>query len=160
MTLGKKNKKAFLIKCIFWIYLLVLIKVIVFKYPVDHLRSIMEQWSPEIFWQGLSHANFTFFKTIRMYIEYWGRINSFENLVGNIVLFMPYGILYPLSWGKKKGFLGFVLTVLVFIMALELAQMWTNFGAFDVDDILLNFIGALLGYFIYFITIKIFPRNV
>ena len=155
-----KSRKTFIIKCIFFLYILVLIKVIVFKYPVDHLRTIVQEWSPDVFWQGLSHANFTFFKTIRMYIDYWGRINSFENLVGNVVIFVPYGMLFPLAFEKKKGFFSFVLAALIFILGVELVQMWTNFGAFDVDDILLNLLGALLGYFVYFIAIKIFGKNV
>ncbi|MBQ7358542.1 MAG: VanZ family protein [Lachnospiraceae bacterium] len=160
MTLGKTRAKSILIKCVFAIYLLVLIKVIIFKYPIDHLRSIVEEWSPDVFWQGLSHANFTFFKTIRMYIEYWGRINSFENLIGNIVIFIPYGLLLPLVWKKGKSLFSFLLSVLVFILGVELIQMWTNFGAFDVDDILLNLLGALIGYFVYFLAIKRFVKNV
>lgn len=158
--MGKTRAKSILIKCVFAIYLLVLIKVIIFKYPIDHLRSIVEEWSPDVFWQGLSHANFTFFKTIRMYIEYWGRINSFENLIGNIVIFIPYGLLLPLVWKKGKSLFSFLLSVLVFILGVELIQMWTNFGAFDVDDILLNLLGALIGYFVYFLAIKRFVKNV
>lgn len=158
--MGKKRAKTILIKCVFAIYLLVLIKVIIFKYPVDHLKSIMEEWSPDVFWQGLSHANFTFFKTIRMYIEYWGRINSFENLIGNIVIFIPYGLLLPLVWRKGNSCFSFLLSALVFILGVELVQMWTNFGAFDVDDILLNLLGALLGYFVYSLAIKRFVKNV
>lgn len=160
MACGKKRVKSILIKCIFVIYILVLIKVIIFKYPYEHLKGIVEEWSPDVFWQGLSHSNFTFFKTIRMYIAYWGRINSFENLVGNVVIFIPYGLLLPLAWKKGNQLFSFVLSALVFILGVELIQMWTNFGAFDVDDILLNLLGALLGYFVYRIAIKRFVKNV
>lgn len=120
----------------------------------------MGEWSPDVFWQGLGNSNFTLFKTIRMYIKYWGRINSFENLVGNIVLFVPYGILLPCIWEKAKHFFSLALSALVFIFGLELVQMWTNFGSFDVDDILLNFLGAVLGYFVYAFTIKKYGKNV
>lgn len=160
MTLGKKQTISKLLKFIFVIYLLVLIKVIVFKYPLAHLESIINEWSPDVFWQGLSHANFEFFKTIRMYIKYWGRINSFENLVGNIAIFIPYGLLLPIVWERGKSFFSSLLSALLFIMGVELIQMWTNFGAFDVDDIVLNLLGTVLGYFIYWITKKRRLENV
>ena len=48
---------------------------------------------------------------------------------------------------------------LAVILGLELVQMWTNFGAFDVDDILLNFVGTLLGYFLYLLSVKVFSKK-
>lgn len=156
---SKINRKSIIIKCIFFLYLLVLIRIVIFKYPVEHLRSVMEEWSPDVFWQGLSNSNFTLFKTIRMYITYWGRINSFENLVGNVAIFVPFGILYPVAFEKGKKFFCLSLAALCFILGLELVQMWTNFGAFDVDDILLNYVGAVLGYIIFFLTMKLFAKS-
>ena len=158
--MASKRKNKTLQKFIFFFYLLVLIKIVIFKYPLGHYAEIISNWSPEVFWQGLSHSNFTLFKTIRMYITYWGRINSFENLVGNIVIFMPLGLLYPWAYEKGKNFFGLCITSLVVILGLELVQMWTNFGAFDVDDILLNFVGSLLGYFLFLLSIKRSKKNV
>lgn len=152
--MASKGKNKTLQKFIFFFYLLVLIKIVIFKYPLSTYLDIISQWSPEMFWQGIEHSNFTLFKTIRMYITYWGRINSFENLVGNIVIFVPFGLLYPWAYEKGRGLWRVCLAAFAVILGLELTQMWTNFGAFDVDDILLNFVGTLLGYFLYHLSIK------
>ena len=78
-------------KLLFVLYLLVLLKVIVFKYPLGILREIAGTWSKEVLWEGLSGANFVLFRTIKMYIRHWNNrgLNSFGNLVGNVVTFIP-----------------------------------------------------------------------
>ena len=58
-------------KLLFVLYLLVLLKVIVFKYPLGILREIAGTWSKEVLWEGLSGANFELFRTIKMYIRHW-----------------------------------------------------------------------------------------
>ena len=78
------------IKLVFFIYLAVVIKVIIFKYPWEDLRMIINGWEQDVVWEGLDTANFTLFKTIKMYIDYSYMLNSFENLVGNVVVFIPF----------------------------------------------------------------------
>lgn len=159
MALKEKSKKQNILKFIFFFYLLVLVRIVIFKYPLGNYVEIVRHWSPDVFWQGLDHSNFTLFKTIRMYITYWGRINSFENLVGNIAIFVPFGLLYPVTFEKGKSFIRLCLTSLAVILGLELVQMRTNFGAFDVDDILLNFVGAMLGYVLFLLLDKVFSKK-
>ena len=74
-----------------------LLKVIVFKYPLARLEAIAASWTKEVVWEGLGTANFTLFKTIRMYIRYWGKLNSFENLFGNVLAFVPLGFFITVS---------------------------------------------------------------
>ena len=142
-----KNKK--MIRFIFFVYLLIVIKVIIFKYPFDQLRAIAATWEKDVILEGLDTANFTLFKTIKMYINYSYKLNSFENLVGNVVVFMPFGFLLPyvLRWGRN--FFIMLLNVFIFVLGIEVFQLFSAFGAFDVDDILLNCLGAVLGYFVY-----------
>lgn len=131
---------------IFFLYFLVLLKVIVFKYPFSQLSDITRNWEKGVILEGLDTANFTLFKTIKMYIRYWGRLNSFENLVGNVVCFIPFGFLLPFL--QKDSRHGWVLLINAFLLVcgIELFQLFTAFGAFDVDDILLNCAGAMLGH--------------
>ena len=85
--LGQSSRKTkHILKTVFFFYILVLLKVIVFKYPLARLEAIAASWTKEVVWEGLGTANFTLFKTIRMYIRYWGKLNSFENLFGNVLL--------------------------------------------------------------------------
>jgi len=133
-------------KWLFFLYGLIIIRLIVFKYPYAQLREIAAHWRRDVVWEGLDSANFTLFKTIRMYIRYYGRLNSFENLFGNVLVFIPYGILYPLSFPGRKCSLIFLPATLLFVAGIELFQLFSAFGKFDVDDILLNCLGAVLGF--------------
>ncbi len=137
------------VRLIFFLYLVVVIKVIIFKYPWEQLREIAATWEKEVIFEGLDTANFTLFKTIRMYIDYSYKLNSFENLVGNVVVFIPFGFLLPfvISWGRN--FFVMMLNAFLFVAGIEVFQLFSAFGAFDVDDILLNCFGAALGYIAY-----------
>ena len=149
------------VRLIFFLYLLVVIKVIIFKYPLEQLRAIAATWEKEVILEGLDTANFTLFKTIRMYIDYSYMLNSFENLAGNIVVFIPFGFLLPyvMKWGRN--FFVMLLNAFVFVLGIEVFQLFSAFGAFDVDDILLNCFGAVLGYMAYhaYETVKKWRHN-
>lgn len=145
-----ENKKTATIRrVIFWCYMIAVIKLIIFKYPYEHLRQIAATWEKGVVLEGLATANFTLGKSIRMYIRYFSRINGFPNLFGNILIFIPFGFMVPRyfpsyrSWWKVFG------TAFLFITGIELFQLVSAFGAFDVDDILLNSLGVILGYALY-----------
>ena len=131
-------------KIIFFLYLILVVKLVIFKYPIEDLKAIAASWQKDVILEGLYTANFTLFKTIRMYIDYAYKLNSFENLVGNIVLFIPFGFLLPLCVMLLNAFL--------FVLGIEVFQLFSAFGAFDVDDILLNCLGAVMGYCLYIIA--------
>ena len=75
------------------------------------------------------------------------------NLVGNVVVFMPFGFFVPSLEKRRRGyFLDFLeITLLGFLFSLvvETVQLVTKVGCFDVDDLFLNTIGVVLGYLCY-----------
>lgn len=144
---GRKTGR--ILKAVFFLYILVLLRVIVFKYPLERLEAITRSWSKSVVLEGLGTANFTFFKTIKMYIRYWGRLNSFENLFGNVIAFIPFGFLLPFVQKESRRWWVMFLDSFVLVACIELFQLFTAFGAFDVDDILLNCAGAMIGYGIF-----------
>ena len=148
-------------KWLFVLYLLILLKVIVFKYPPAQLRAIADTWSRDVFLEGLSGANFTLFRTIKMYIRHWDMrgINSFGNLIGNVVAFIPLGYFLPRLFQPMRNVFACLLASLLFILGIELFQLVSAFGVFDVDDILLNGLGALVGFGIFHITYKLWKRK-
>lgn len=143
------------IKIFFALYMLIVIKVIIFKYPFDSLFEIARTWSSDVIADGFKTANFIPFHTIKMYIEYAYKLNSFENLAGNILVFLPFGILFPMLGRNRRNVWNVLLNVFLLVLGIEIFQLCSAFGAFDVDDILLNCFGAWLGYVIYCISIKI-----
>lgn len=145
------------IRILFILYLLILVKVIVFKYPLAQMQEIVAGWQKGVFWEGLSGANFELFKTIKMYIRYWDYkgLNSFGNLIGNVVAFIPFGFLLPNGWDATKKFWVCLLLGFLLVLGIELFQLFSAFGVFDVDDVLLNCVGVTLG-FIFYKMLKLF----
>lgn len=142
-------QKRNLWKLFFAIYILVVIKVIIFKYPFEELRRIAVSWQKGDILQGLGTANFMPFKTIKMYIDYSYKLNSVENLAGNVLAFVPFGFLFPFVVKEGDRFFVMLLNAFVFVLGIEVFQLFSAFGAFDVDDILLNCLGASLGFGVY-----------
>ena len=79
----QKQKRENIRRAVFLIYLMLTIRLIIFKYPFADLKEIMDTWQSGVILRGLETANFRLFKTVRMYIVYRDRLNSFENLFGN-----------------------------------------------------------------------------
>lgn len=79
------------------------------------------------------------------------------SLLGNIIMFMPFGFFTPLLWNKKNVkdslMAGFFASLTV-----EICQLPQAGRTSDVDDLLLNTLGAFLGYLLYKLMLKIFPR--
>ena len=74
-----------------------------------------------------------------------------RNVLGNIILFIPFGyivtdIIYMVC--KRTNIFISTIYVLFTSLAIEVIQFFIG-RAFDIDDILLNFIGGLVGYIIY-----------
>ncbi len=70
------------------------------------------------------------------------------NLVGNMVLFVPLGLL-PAVWQRQQHFWVYTLTVGGLIVLVELLQLFTTLGSADIDDWLLNLLGAWIGFGIW-----------
>ena len=147
--LQKRISRQTLLKLFFAVYILFVIKVIIFKYPIEQLRAIANTWQKDVILEGLGTANFVPFRTIKMYIDYAYKLNSVENLAGNLIVFVPLGFLLPLISGEFRRFSDVLLNVFTFSLGIEVFQLFSAFGAFDVDDILLNCLGASVGYWIY-----------
>jgi len=73
------------------------------------------------------------------------------NLVGNIVAFAPFGFFLPMFSRAGRNIFGCVGLSALFSLAVETVQLFSKVGAFDVDDILLNAIGGLVGWLCYFL---------
>ena len=77
------------------------------------------------------------------------RRHAFANLVGNVLLFIPLGYFPPLLWESFRPLWRCLLWSALIITAAELLQLLTLLGRCDIDDLLLNLLGTLLGHTIY-----------
>ncbi|MFF1510357.1 VanZ family protein [Streptomyces sp. NPDC058326] len=95
----------------------------------------------------LTHNNLTPGSSIRAYLQQPGFVETVKQLGGNVALGVPFGILLPLLSRRTRGLLRVSLLTVVTMLVVELIQGALITGrAFDVDDVLLNTAGALLGY--------------
>ena len=81
----------------------------------------------------------------------------FRNVLGNICLFIPFGYLITdMFWERTKKATVFIPLIVVVITSLtiEIIQMYIG-RSFDIDDIILNFIGGLVGYLFFVVLHKI-----
>lgn len=76
------------------------------------------------------------------------RTFAISNLIGNIVIFIPLGV-YITLFSKNKGVWKNTLIIIIISTLAEIIQVVFRFGIGDIDDIILNGIGGLVGILIY-----------
>lgn len=74
---------------------------------------------------------------------------AIRNLLGNVLLFIPLGYFLPRLFPSIRRLWRTVLSVVLIISTIELLQALLMVGACDIDDLILNTLGATLGYGIY-----------
>ncbi len=136
-----KNKKRFsiykeILSLIFIIYILCLFQVVTFQ-DVNYGAS-----------------NYTPFKEIFRYS--FGSSQFLKNVMGNILLFIPFGFFVSYYLKTKKIFVTIFLTSII-SFSIEVIQHYIG-RVFDIDDIILNVIGGITGYLIYLFFEKIKNR--
>ena len=93
---------------------------------------------------GVSGVNFQLFRAWR---EAWNNfsVKNWANVLLNVALFVPMGILLPLVFPKCRG-LRMAGAALGATVLIECVQLLGGMGIFDVDDLFANFLGALMGH--------------
>lgn len=89
------------------------------------------------------------------------KINTRNNayVIENVLLFIPYGIVIPwaVKWTRrlwKCAFLGMLTSLII-----ESMQLLTRRGCFQLDDIMTNWIGSIVGYLLFRIGYAIYNRK-
>lgn len=97
--------------------------------------------------QALTHTNLHPGRSLKAYLDQPALRDAVKQIGGNVLLGVPFGVLVPVVAPRTRGFLR-VLALTAFVMLLvECAQGALVTGrAFDIDDVILNTTGALIGY--------------
>jgi glycopeptide antibiotics resistance protein len=97
-------------------------------------------------------------KTIKSYIfdyHHYSFRTWAVNLFGNIAVFVPFGVFLPAISRAANRLSRFVVMFFIPLLVLEILQTVLRLGSFDVDDLILNLLGALLGYTLYRYLLKL-----
>lgn len=151
----KKNVKSiigicFLIYIIFLLYLTILSRI-------ETLHFIWENGRFDFYIKN--RFNIVPLKSIIYIFYHLSFKQAFLNIIGNILAFMPFAFFLPYFAKRNMKFVRFLELMVLISLSVELIQMITLSGSFDVDDIILNVLGALIAYFIlntFYIKYKYF----
>ncbi|MFE1585494.1 VanZ family protein [Streptomyces sp. NPDC059402] len=97
--------------------------------------------------EALTHTNLHPGRSLRAYLDQPALRDAVKQIGGNILLGVPFGVLVPVVAPRTRGVLRVLLLTAVVMLLVEFAQGALVTGrAFDIDDVILNTGGALIGY--------------
>ncbi|GGP15522.1 VanZ family protein [Oceanobacillus neutriphilus] len=149
-----KLMNSILVPALFALYVYAIFKIILFKFDPINITFLISRLqrnldNPDYILSGLQSGNFILFKTISNYVQITS-IHHITNLVGNIVIFIPFGFfILLLSKSKVNSLVVVAALSLCLSLCLECLQVIFAIGSFDVDDLVLNTFGGLLGYCVF-----------
>ena len=106
------------------------------------------------YWVQLRY-NLTPLHTIKLFWNIMPSTAAIINLGGNVIMFIPLGFLLPRAFKKLNKLFRCFFTATLIIILVELTQLFTLLGSCDIDDLILNMVGIVLG----FICHKIFKTK-
>ena len=118
---------------------------------VDHAtQSRMSSWA--------GGANFRLFRAWR---EAWNNysVKNWANVLLNVALFVPLGVLVPLVFPKCRKGLRMPLVAFGTSLTVEFLQWISGRGLFDVDDLFCNTLGALMGFCCLMMVLSLLGRK-
>lgn len=85
-----------------------------------------------------------------------GDANEQFQLLCNVLLFVPFGVLYPIIIIEKRKdtSIGILCAAFSFSFSIEIMQLITRYGCFEIDDMINNVLGAVIGY----LLVSVFRR--
>lgn len=153
MNYNKKILKIHLI-IYFLVYTITICTLTLFDEIFGRQGLVIIKWNKNLLDLYMKYSfNIIPFKTIKLFISgYTNGIVSFKvfsiNIFGNLCAFMPYAIFLPLMFKSMNKFRNFFVTIIVSVVIIELLQFVTMSGSCDIDDLILNVLGASVVYFI------------
>lgn len=97
------------------------------------------------------YRNYIPFTEIKRFLGMMGSspVYALMNLCGNVAIFMPFGALIRWVINRKIHWYQAVYYTFLLSLSVEVLQRVSRVGSFDVDDIILNTLGGLFGFWVY-----------
>ncbi|BAQ57462.1 conserved hypothetical protein [Lactobacillus acetotolerans] len=103
----------------------------------------------------LSDINLVFMKETWKMFYAQSRVDFIYNSFGNVLCFIPIGLLTPIVFSKKQTFWRVILFGIIFSVIIEGMQFLLETGVSDIDDVFFNTCGTILGYLLYLVYKRI-----
>ncbi|MEE1008040.1 MAG: VanZ family protein [Agathobacter sp.] len=150
--------------CIFVVYMIALLSQTVipsYQFGIDSMTGEF------FFYVNMENANASVnlipFNSLREFfvennsVDGWGNV-AVLNILANLLFFVPLGFLIPLLWEKLRPFKKVLLISFLITLFIEIIQYFIGRSS-DIDDIMLNVAGSILGYGIYILVSKFLARK-
>lgn len=138
----------------FVIYTITIITLTLFDEIFGRQGIVIANWNRELLnLYTRTSFNIIPFDTIKLFINgYKNGVVSLRdfsiNIFGNLFALMPYGLFIPLMFKKINKYYKFLILMIILVVAIELLQFISLSGSCDIDDLILNVMGASIVYFI------------
>lgn len=109
-------------------------------------------------WGGVGSMSLHLFRAWR---EAWNNfsVTAWLNILLNIAMFMPLGILLPLVWKRCRKWYRMLGAGFGLSLWIELMQYVSGRGVLDVDDLFTNTLGAMLGFFLLMAVLRLLDKR-
>ena len=127
---------------LFVLYVLLLIYFLFFSEGYGRVAEVQQAYRYNL-------VPFVEIRRFWIYREQLGTFAVFTNIFGNVIGFLPFGFILPVIFRRMNS--GFLICISGFLLSLtvEVIQLITKVGCFDVDDMILNTLGAVFGYVLF-----------
>lgn len=88
-------------------------------------------------------------------IAFGGNSVFMTQIIGNILMFVPLGILVPMCFKSTQGTMRMLVLSLACSLAIETTQLYTHTGLFELMDLIHNTLGGMIGFGLYSIVYHI-----
>lgn len=127
---------------LFVLYVLLLIYFLFFSEGYGRVAEVQQAYRYNL-------VPFVEIRRFWIYRKQLGTFAVFSNIFGNVIGFLPFGFILPVIFRRMNS--GFLICISGFLLSLtvEVIQLITKVGCFDVDDMILNTLGAVFGYVLF-----------
>lgn len=147
MKKENRTKLSYAIHMLFWIYMILLLYFVLISERTNYSSY---------------RYNLEIFREIRRLIDnknYFSVWDWVANLIGNVFGFVPFGFLLPWVNKEKTNIFFIFMYTLTLSVAIEITQLIFKLGVFDVDDLILNTLGGIIGYILFCILRSLCRRK-
>lgn len=90
----------------------------------------------------------------------WGSTNQCHAyVIENIIMFLPMGVLLPMMFRPMCKVWGLAIATFVISMGIEVTQFITQRGYFQTDDIIMNVLGGVIGFYLFRTVKQVYKEN-
>lgn len=139
---------------LFWLFVAALMALVLegsYQLPGQMARDALNRI------REMDGINLIPFDTMKRFFRYTSRDEFGVNILGNILMFVPWGFGLPMLWKKNQKLWRLLFLCLAITVCIEFCQLFIQRNV-DVDDLILNFTGGAVGAGLYFLTAWAFPK--